>query len=431
MLILVGCAIEVIPIPTTTPTATITPLPKSTKTPSPTPNVVIAVQDIVLVPNADEQGWYVIGMLENQSQDQIESIHLSVSIKDQDQKLISEQVIQPFLLRLSPNESTPFKATFPRAEAPSSAQAVVIAHQPVSFPEVRLRVEELKTISTNDGGMAIFATLENRRGTSVVIEALGFLAVDAQGKPIELFPYTAGLSMIGPGAGVPILAHATHDPGEVDLVPYSNASFTRSEQPTPLSISSPPQVLFTEQGAPLILGTLTNESDRPIDTVFLVVLRLEGEIVSLASIKTTIPLRPGESRPYAITDFPGLTMQIAQHETGEADLMAEIVIDHFASQPSDRKLVQLDLQITQFEPIGSSIFIKGTITNPHVIDVGSATVLAAARTTDGELITAGSTSISGTLTSNDVRDFVLNLTLPQGADSSMSEYDIQALGLLP
>ena len=89
------------------------------------------------------------------------------------------------------------------------------------------------------------------------------------------------------------------------------------------------------------------------------------------------------------------------------------------------------MQIIQFEPIGSSLFIKGEIFNPQEMGVESATVLAAVRSTSGELLTAGWIHLSEILPGNDSREFVLHLSLPQGADPAMNEYDVQAFGLLP
>lgn len=430
-IISVGCSTEARPTPTSTPSATATPLSTKTTTPSPTPRVEIVIHDLILLPGEDGDDRYVIGTLENQSQEQIDSISIYISILDTDEQLVSEQVIQPFLTRLNPKAISPFKAYFPNASEAASARAKIITYQPIEFEEVTMEIDDLTTISTIDGGMAILGMVENPNATSVVIDALGLLAVDSQGDPIDLLPYTAGLSMLGPGERVPFLALSSQHPGEVDLVPYYNITLTRDGRAAPLTISTPPEVLFTEQGAPLILGMITNENNRPFETAFLIILRIEDEILAITSIKPLLPLRPGESRPYAITDFPGLTAQLARYESLIGELTAEILVDTHASRPSNRDLVQLEVQITQFEPIGSSLFIKGEIFNPQEVGVESATVLAAVRSTAGELLTAGWTHLLEILPGNDSREFVLHLSLPQGADPAMNEYDVQALGLLP
>ncbi len=430
-IISIGCSAEVKPTPTNPPYVTVTPLATKTTASSPVPRVEIVIQELILFPNEDHGGYYVIGTLENQSQEQIDSISIHISLVDSAEKLVSEQVIQPFLFRLSPKMISPFKAYFPNAVEAASVRADIITYQPIEFEEVTMEINDLKTISTNDGRIAILGLLENPNTTPLVIDALGLLAIDSQGNPVDLFPYTAGLSMLAPGKRVPFLALSSQDPGEVDLVPYYNATLIRDKLLIPPIISTPPEVLFTQQGAPLILGTITNNANRPFETAFLIILRIENEILTITYIKPLLPLRSGESRPYAITDFPGLKTQLAKHKSLVEELTAEILVDPYASRPSDRNLVQLDVQIIQFEPIGSSLFIKGEIFNPHEMRVEFATVLAAVRSTAGVLLTAGWTHLPEILHGDDSREFVLHLSLPQGADPAMNEYDVQAFGLLP
>ena len=430
-IILIGCSTEARPTPTTTPDATGTPLPRETTTPSPTPRPEVVIQNLILYPDGDNGGYYVIGTVENQSQEQIDSISIQISLLDKEEQIVSEQVIQPFLVQMSPNAMSPFKAAFPNAREAASVSAEIVTYQVTDFKEATMKIEIVNTIPTVDGGIAILGMVENPNRISLVIDALGLLAVDSEGDPIDLFPYTAGLSMLGPGERVPFLALSSQDPGEVDLIPYYSATAARFEQSVPLTVSTPPEVLFTEQGALLILGAITNENNRPFETAFLIILRIEDEILTITSIEPLIPLRPGETRPYAITDFPGLTAQLAKHEAQAGELTAEVLVDSNASRPSNRNLVQLDVQINQFEAIGSSLFIKGEIYNPQETGVESATVIAAVRSTAGELLTAGWTHLLEALPGNGSREFVLHLSLPQGADPAMNEYDVQAFGLLP
>jgi hypothetical protein len=427
----VGCTSEVQPTLAITPSATATLLPTKTTTPSPTPPTEIVIQDINLLAGDDPGEYYVIGILENQSGEQIESISIRVSILDKDENLLSEQVVPPFLNRLSPKAESPFKAYFTNVGEAASVTAHIDAFQSTEYPEAMLEISDLTTVPTIDGGIAILGLVENPNATSMVIDALGLLMVDPQGDPIDLLPYTAGLSMLDPGDRVPFLVLLPEDPGEVEFLPYYCVDPTRGELAASLSVSTPPKVLFTEQGNPLIIGTITNEDERPFMMEFLIVVRIEDEILTIASIRPSLPLRPGETRPYAFTDFPGLAAQLARYEAQVGELTAEILVDRRASRPSDRTLVQLDVQITQFEPIGSSLFIKGVIYNPNEKGVESATVLAAVYSTAGELLTAGWTDLREILPANESHEFILHLSLPQGADPAMNEYDLQALGLLP
>jgi hypothetical protein len=430
-IVLAGCTSEIRPTPTSTPSATATPLSTKTATPSPTPPTDIVIRDINLLPGDDRGDHYVIGILENQSGEQIESTSIRVSILDKNEKLLAEQIVTSFLNRIDPKAISPFKAYFTNVGEAASATAHIDAFQPTEYPKVKLKISDLTTFPTIDGGLAVLGMVKNPNATPILIEVLGLLVVDPQGDPIDIVPYTAGLSMLDPGDRVPFLVLLSEDPGDVEFLPYSCATPARDILATSLLISTPPKVLFTDQGTPLIIGMITNEDDRSFLMEFLVVVRIEDEILTIASIKPSLPLRPGESRPYTFTGFPGLASQLLRHEAQIAELTAEILIDQHASHPSDRTLVQLDVQVTQYEIIGSSLFIKGVIFNPYEKGVESTTVLAAIHSTAGNLLTAGWTELHEILPAKESSDFLLQLSLPQGADPAMSEYDLQALGLLP
>jgi hypothetical protein len=154
------------------------------------------------------------------------------------------------------------------------------------------------------------------------------------------------------------------------------------------------------------------------------------DIVAVAPIRIPLPLQPGESQAYAITEFPGLRAQLALRTSLMDNLSAEIIVDPLGSLPTDKRSTPLNLQITHFEPIGSSLFLRGVISNIGEIDVEEAVVLVTIRSIAGELITAGWSISSEQLSIGDSAEFMLRLSLPQGTDPTMSEYDVQAAGLI-
>jgi hypothetical protein len=239
------------------------------------------------------------------------------------------------------------------------------------------------------------------------------------------------LSTLNPGEKTPFLAIMEADPGEVEFNPYIDVTTTLKPEENVFSTPEPPKVLLTEQGAPLVVGSVRNDDNRSRWSALLLILKLEEEIVTVAPVRPPIPLQPGESLVYAISDFPGLRAQLARHESHADALSAEIVADPLASQPTNRITVPMELRITHFEPIGSSLILKGVISNSGEIDVESVTILVAIRSTSGELLTAGWSTIAQTLAINETLDFILPLSLPQGADPAMSEYDLRVLGLAP
>jgi hypothetical protein len=188
---------------------------------------------------------------------------------------------------------------------------------------------------------------------------------------------------------------------------------------------------FTAQGNPFVVGEIHNPDDQPRWATFLVELLLDDETFGLASITPPTPLGPGENRAFTVASFPGLRSKLAGQATQPDDIRVEITYDPRASSPSDATFLPLDLNINLYETIGSSLIVRGTVSNTGPEAVQSAIVQATVRLTSGEPLTAGWLVAADTLGVGESVVFILPLTLPQGADPAMSEYDFQAAGLAP
>ena len=426
-----ACAPAPPPPPTLTPSATTVISQTEIPAISATPTLEVEIQELTLLPGSTSGDWTVIGLLENQSRRQLTAIFVEISVVDAVDTLLATQNIPIFLSHLGPGETSPFKAPFPDVGIANAANAEIFAHDTISFERALVKVEDLSSVPTGDGRLAILGMVVNSSFKQVIIHNLGILGIDSDSHLVDFTSNTTVLSTMGPGEKSPFLAIMESDPGEVEFIPYIDAITTLNPEQNIFSTPEPPKVLLTEQGAPLVVGSIRNDDNRSRWPALLLILKLEEELVAVAPVRPPLPLQPGESLVYAISDFPGLRTQLVRHESLANALSAEIVADSHASQPTDRITVPMDLQITHFEPIGSSLVLKGVITNSGETEVESVTIMAVVRSTDGELLTAGWSAIAPSLAVNDSLDFILPLSLPQGADPAMSEYDLQVLGLAP
>ena len=426
-----ACAPAPPPPPTISPSATTVITPTEIPTISPTPTLEIELQELTILPGSTPGEWTVIGLLENQTGQQLTAISVEISVLDEADTLIATQDIPIFLSHLGPGEASPFKAHFLDVGIVTTAYSKILSHEMVSFERAQVKVEGLSSVPTGDGRLVILGMVVNSSFKHVIIHNLGILGIDSFNHLIDFTPSATVLSTLDPGEKAPFLAIMDADPGEVEFIPCIDATTTMNPEENVFSTPDPPKVLLTDQGAPLVVGSVRNDDNRSRWSTLLLILKFEEEIVAVAPVKPPIPLQPGENLVYAISDFPGLMAQLTRHETHAGALSAEIVVDPLASQQTDRVTVPMELRITHFEPIGSSLILKGVISNSGEIDVEMVTILVAVRSTSGELLTAGWSTIAQTLAANDTVDFTLPLSLPQGADPAMSEYDMQVLGLVP
>lgn len=397
---------------------------------TPLPTLAAEFYDLTLLSGENVNDWVLLGFLENQSELSVVDISIQVSIHNEMGEQITQQIISPLMSYLEPGEKSPFKARFSDESRIASYTAEVIAYQTGSFRRGRVNVDTLSITPTADGGVAILGTVTNPGPSPVTLNNFGFLAHDVHGQITDLATISAGLTILDSDETAPFLVLTETNPGDVEFTPYVDAIVTQKPDATLIATLEPPSIRLTEQGALMVVGSVVNEDIRPRWATLLLVVSQAENIVAAAPIRMPLPLQPGESQAYAIADFPGLRAQIAPRTSLSDDLSAEIIVDPLGSLPTDKSSTPLDLQITHFEPIGSSLFLRGVISNNGETNVEEAIVLVTIRSTAGELITAGWFISSEQLSIGDSAEFKLHLSLPKGTDPTMSEYDVQAAGLI-
>jgi hypothetical protein len=418
---------------TPTSTARITPapvLPTQPATLPPTPQVAV-IEDVNLKPGASQGDWIVVGSLSNDSAMKLSALEIKVSLFSDDDALIAHQVISAALQHLASGESSPFIARFTELDLPARAEAEIVSYQTSIFTRGELEINDLTSTPTEDGGLAIFGRLTNQSTMSLAIHRLGLTTVGPETGLLDITASNVHLTTLEPAETSHFLAVMASDPGNADLIPYYDATATVHPTYPVLTLSQEPSLKFTAQGNPFVVGEIHNPDDQPRWATFLVELMLDDETFGLASITPPTPLGPGENRAFTVASFPGLRSKLAGQATQPDDIRVEITYDPRASSPSDATFFPLDLNINLYETIGSSLIVRGKVSNTGPEAVQSAIVQAAVRLTSGEPLTAGWLVAADALGVGESVEFILPLTLPQGADPAMSEYDFQAAGLAP
>jgi hypothetical protein len=92
--------------------------------------------------------------------------------------------------------------------------------------------------------------------------------------------------------------------------------------------------------------------------------------------------------------------------------------------------VSLDVRVTSFEDVGSRLILRGEVRNTSILPTRAA-ILASARSIEGLALTASSLVQKQSLQPGESAAFLLTMPWPQGAQASMSEFDVRAFGLPP
>jgi hypothetical protein len=372
----------------------------------------------------------VLGLLESLSTLTAGDVWLKVSLLGPGGARLGEQEVMLALPHLGPGETAPFSASFATAEAATGATVEVLRYVPAEFERVDVTVAGLTSSPTTDGRVAVVGRVVNGSDADVDLHEIAIVAADAEGAPSALALAAARRTRLEAGAEAPFLALLPARADGADLTAYVDATAMSSPQPPRLTLVSAPVVLEDEQGDPFVLGVIRNGDSRPRIASVLVSLENDASVIGVAQIVTPIPLGPGESRPFTATEFPGLASALGAGSTLD-ELHSQAWVDPPSEEEPDLRVVPLTVQLTSYEAIGGTLFLRGRVHNDSGESVVSATVLVAVRSVEGIPLTAGWKVAAEALEPGASAEFVVELALPRDTDLALSEYDVVADALAP
>jgi hypothetical protein len=408
---------------------TVPPTPTAVLTP--TPVFEAQVLGLVVLPDSQPGDWRVVGLLENRSGFAVSDVQLAVWLEDPRGDRLTETTVLPALPHLGPGEDTPFMARFRGVGAVSGANASVLVARRAPIQRAEAEVSEPEQTAGEDGSLLLLGLISNPGAGPIAIDSIAYLGVDRQGQGHALALAQAAPTWLEAGASSPFLAVADSTQEPLRWVPFVDAL---EQDPLPgsaIELVGPVELRLTAQGRPFAVGVLTNSSDQPRRPSLLVVVRAATRVLGVAGLDGPFPLAPGEQLPFGVADFPGLGPRLEQLRPDPASLSVEALVDPRASALSPDHRNQLEVQIDSFESVGSAVFLRGTVTNPHSVSLSRPSLYVALRTTEGDLLTAGWRELAAQLAGGGRLEFVVDLPFPQSGDLAMAEFDVVAFGLGP
>lgn len=427
--VLYGCGL-------TTETQKIPPTPSApaqialtqTATPSPTSLPETTFSSINLVPGESNGDWVVLGFLENRSKIRFAGVQIKILLLDDQGFLIDEKLISPVLPTIPPGERSPFRASFLALGDKPTVDIEIASVSEADYLDAEIDFEIISKIPTDGGDTVVLGKVRNPNPFSVNIDGLGLAALNAEGDLVALTQPALSLSKLNPGEESPALLMLESVMNDIEVISYVSAS---KSTPTLASIkltSENPRLMFTQQDLPFVVGKVRNDGSQPLHAVLILTIEGEGETIAVGEIVLPAPVEPGDTMAYSAADFPGLTTQLRRQSSNQEDLNIRVLLDRRRSSPSKFRPTSLDVEIHLFELIGSSIVIRGMITNPTDMELEQAVVMAAVHSTSGELLTAGWVITEELLAPGAASQFILPLHFPEDHDPAVNEYDIQAVG---
>ncbi|MGA9191824.1 MAG: FxLYD domain-containing protein [Anaerolineales bacterium] len=417
------------PQPASTPTPAQTPAPVP-RLPSPTPTLQASVEGLYLIPGTPPTSSTAMGYLLNRTDSTVEDVTLRVSLVNDQGGELAQSVIDLAVPLLGPGQSAPFSAAFPTSQD-AEIQIEITGYRPASDPPAPIDVNLNRRTLTDEGKLAVVGIMHNPNPTPVEILGLAMAATDSQGRLVGVGSDWRGLSGLAAGKSVPFLALLPANETTVHVRAFVSAIATDELPPSPIEWGASPKLLTDDQGNPLVLASIRNSGSTPALARVLVTLEGSSGTASAAVYASPIPLAPDETRPFSVTDFPGLASQLASGGQSLSDLRARGQVDPSRSEATSQASVPLNIEVTAYENIGGALLVHGTAYNQSQDHVLQPIVIGALRSTSGMIWSAGEATIAENLEPGAQTDFLLVMPKPANIEPSQGEFDIRGLGLAP
>lgn len=413
------------------------PGPQKTRSPitptaipsSPTPAPEIGLLSLNLIPGQAPDLWQVIGRLINKAEFPLGGISVTVTLFGAEGVELDKATVPAIPASLLPAEEALFALNFAGTLDVVDTTAEIYAER---IPRVRRAQGEIQNTTwqiNSEGDTVILGQITNAGISQAKLRDLAVLMLDENQEPMGYAHLVASTTHIPPRESSPFIALADGGFEPDDLVFFLDMVVDTSPPELDLQFLEPPALQFTDQGMPFFLGSIHNPSSDWVWASGLLILENEDEMVGIAPITPPLPIQPGGIHYFTIQQFWGISPEILASEDAMRTLNAHASVEGVAPLAADETVSLLELSISQYEALGSIVFLRGVITNPDNTLIRQPSIYVTARNEEGLILSAGWGSPAELLEAGEAVDFELSLLLPREADPAMLEYDVIAFGL--
>ncbi len=411
------------------PLQTISPATPTQIPSSPTPAPEIRLLSLNLIPGQGPDSWHVIGKLINKAEFPLGEISVTVTLLGIDGSDLDTATAQVIPGSLLPGEEAFFALDFEGIINVADTTAEIHAEHIPRIQRIQGDIQDVTWNINPEGNTVILGQITNTGFSRAKLLNLAVLMRDGNQEPLGYAKIVASATHISPRESSPFIALADGDFEPDDLIFFLDMIVDTSPPEPDLQFLEPPTLHFTDQGLPFFLGSLHNPSSEWVWASGLLLLESEDELVGMAPISPPLPIQPGGIRPFSIQYFWGVPPETLASEEAMRTLNVRSSVEGVATLPADRTVSQLGLSISQYEVLGSLVFLRGAISNPGDSLIRDPSVYAALGNEDGILLSAGWETPVDFLEAGEASEFELSLLLPRGADPATLEFDVIGFGL--
>jgi len=383
----------------------------------------------------DSYGTYrVVGEVDNNSSTVLNSIELTVEIKDasgnsllkdDNGSITPSAIIYPLLYTLAPGEASPFEYSYETTNGTPASYNVTITGQQVSDANrATLKYENVQIVDNGSSWYYLTGVLVNTGNQWAHINSLAGAVMDDSNNVLSAdwtSTYTTELAPSGDTHGrdrTPFEVNFPNPGGSTQWKLYWDADMTNSVTDYPMDVKVT-NLYFDQYGSAHLVGWITNNSDKALDSMVVAGLySRDGTVLDSSYAFVPEPIKPGAEAPFSISSFGSV-----DYNPNQASLVSTYSAQFdtwFTSLPSS-EFVDLTASGETVEKNGATWTFNGDFTNTSGKNLSSATVEVMIMDSQNKLVAMEYTSISPTgdaIATGDTNTYSVPVSLDPAVDAT-------------
>jgi hypothetical protein len=393
-----------------------------------------------------EGAWRVMGEIENKSDQVIAALETGVETRTKfDRPADQGEDVPAYPVYLKPGEKAPFTAWIDRNIPNLDHFEVEVSGCTVAEEAQRSHVDmRSESVTVDSAGRAeVTGVMVNPGTQTVLVNGLMAAVYDRKGVMISAGDAQVTPRYLAPGESGAVRVTIELPNGASAAVSSHRFFMDVLAQDAPAALPLDPaqdvRILshyIDADGRFHLLGQVTNSSAKPVMTAVQAAVFSAGknQLLDAGQYVTWLPLAPGQTLPFDISDWGTLAALPAALTGSEQNFEYSLRLEPFLSWSSAPPAVSLS-QVHSTESIekGTAIF-SGQVKNDTPNGITTGLILAVMKQkTDGKIVAVGNAHlpITDSAAPGAVVDYSLKLPLPAGVDASTLQAEITALGYQP
>jgi hypothetical protein len=386
--------------------------------------------------------WRVVGVITNNSSRAVGKLVTGVETKDQNNQPADQgEDVTADTLNLQPGKQMPFIAWIDR-EIPNFDHFEVEVDECVLTEQVERSKVDVRggRMTVDDAGRAqVTVEVVNPGPKSVLVNGLMAGVYDQAGGLVAADNAVVATRYLAPGESGPVRVTIDLPPGsQAEIKSYKFFMDVLVDEPAPLpvNIKSDVKVIshyLDQDGHFHLVGQITNPGTKSLMASIQATIYTDANksaVADAATFDTWVPLEPGETRPFDLTEWGALNnIPTLWYDLGTQNPAIELRLEPFSTWAGDARLVKPSLADENVSFENQQAVFTGKAKMDASLTTGLVTAVVRQKSGGGIVATGEAhLDIAGSAPPGQAFDYRIVVPLPADVDPASLETEVTAVG---